>query len=152
MNKVAQALSPEDVLIDIDAANKENLFEDIAQFFEWRHGLNTALVYSSLLARERLGSTGIGNSVAIPHARMKGLMHTIGVFVRMRHSIDFDALDNRPVSMALVLLVPEHVDKEHLEMLATTATMFSDKHFRNQLQQCKTAAAIYQAIFAWSPA
>jgi len=150
MNMVAKLLSVDDILLDVDVKNIEDFFENIAQFLEWRHGISAALIHASLGAREELGSTGIGHHIAIPHTRIKGLTQTIGAFARLRHAIDFDAPDNQPVSMALVLLVPEHFNKEHLEMLAAAAKMFADKRFRNTLQQASNAAEIQWAFADWS--
>jgi len=149
MNVVAKLLSLDNILIDVEVGNKEGLLENVAQFFEWRYDLKAPLIYASLRAREDLGSTAIGHSVAIPHTRIKGLSHTLGAFVRMRHAIDFEAGDGLAVSMALILLVPEHVNKEHLDMLAAAADMFSNKRFRYKLQHTNSTAETYQAFVDW---
>ena len=150
MNVVAKLLSVDDILLDIDVKNEEDFFENIAQFLEWRHGINAALIHASLAAREELGSTGIGHHIAIPHTRLKGLTQTFGAFVRLRHGVDFDAPDNQPVSMALVLLVPEDFNKAHLAMLAAAAEMFADKRLRDALQQAGDVAEIHRVFTGWS--
>jgi PTS system nitrogen regulatory IIA component len=144
MNRVAKLLSADDILLDVDIADKESLLENISQFFEWRHSISATLIHASLRAREDLGSTAVGHHIAIPHTRIKGLNETRGAFMRLQHAIDFDAPDDQPVSMALILLVPEHFNKEHLETLAAAAKMFSNKRFREKIQSCNTPAKIYQ--------
>lgn len=150
MNVVTKLLSVDDILLDIDVKNEEDFFKHIAQFLEWRHGISAALIHASLGAREELGSTGIGHHIAIPHTRLKGLTQTLGAFVRLRHGIDFDAPDNQPVSMALVLLVPEDFNKEHLEMLAAAAKMFADRKFRSALQHASSSIEIYRTFIDWT--
>lgn len=150
MNVVAKLLSVEDILLDVDVKNKDDFLENIAQFFEWRYDISAALVHASLRAREDLGSTAVGHHIAIPHTRIKGLSQTFGAFARLRQAIDFDAPDNQPVAMALILLVPEHFTKEHLQTLAAAAEIFADKRFRNTLQQASSATEVHQAFAGWS--
>lgn len=147
MNKVAALLSSEDIQLDLEVFDKDALLRDIAQFFEWRRGVNAELVYRSLRARETLGSTGIGHGVAIPHARIKDLAQTSAVFIRTRQPLEYEAPDNKPVALVLALLVPEHVRQEHLELLAAAAKLFSDTTFRERLLSSGDSAHIH-SLFA----
>lgn len=149
MHALAKLLSREDVLIDVEAAGKKDVCENLAQFFEWRHNISAALTYKSLLARENLGSTAIGHRVAIPHARVKDISHTVGALIRTRNPIHFGEPDGRPVRLVLALLVPEHVIELHLRMLATAAKMFSEEHFVQQLITCEDAADLHCIFTRW---
>ncbi len=90
-------------------------------------------MFDSLFAREKLGSTGLGQGIAIPHGRIKGLKEAVGAFVRMKQPIPFDAPDGQPVNLIFVLLVPDRATDLHLQILSELAQMFSDKPFRERL-------------------
>jgi len=149
MNLIAPLLSPEHVRIDVDASGKSRIFEEVAQIFAALPGVDATHVVESLAAREKMGSTGIGQGVALPHARIKGLRQPLAAFMRLRHPISFDAPDGKPVSVLLVLLIPERATEEHLQLLAEAAQMFSDRRFRDQLRNQNDAAAIRQAFADW---
>jgi PTS system nitrogen regulatory IIA component len=108
-------------------------------------------VFDSLFARERLGSTGLGQGVAIPHGRIKGLKEAIGAFVRLAQPVPFDAPDGGPVSLVFVLLVPEKATEKHLQILSELAQMFSDKALREAMSRAPDAAALYELIASWQP-
>jgi len=148
MNTIGELLSLEDVLLDIDASSKRGVFERVGALFEQRHGLDHTKVADSLCARERLGSTGLGHGVALPHARVNGLREAAAAFVRTRLPIAFDAPDGKPVSDMIVLLVPEKATDVHLEILADVAQMFADKAFREKLRMCGDAAEVHRLIAA----
>jgi len=109
------------------------------------------VVFESLFARERLGSTGLGQGVAIPHGRIKGLKDALGAFVRLAQPVPFDAPDGKPVSLVFALLVPEQATEKHLEILSELAQMFSDRALREALAGAADAAALHQIITAWQP-
>ena len=136
MNALAKLLSAEDILLDVDVFNKSQLFEQAAKLFERRHGINGALALNNLLAREDLGSTGLGHGVAIPHARIHGLEQEVGLLVRTQRAIPFSAPDDKPVSLLLFLLVPDHANEAHLALLADAVKLFSDRNFREQFKRC----------------
>jgi PTS system nitrogen regulatory IIA component len=150
MNRIAPLLLESNILLDADAATKKRLFEQIAQLFEQHEQLSRSLVFDSLTARERLGSTGLGQGIAIPHGRIKGLKQALGAFVRPRQPIPFDAPDGRPVAQVFVLLVPEHATEEHLQLLSELAQMFSDKSFREQLATATDPAALHALFSNWT--
>src|SRR3989304_6284965 len=114
MSLIAKLLPPSNVLPDLAASSKKRLFEQVGLLFENRHGVAKAVVYDSLFDRERLGSTGLGQGVAIPHGRIKGLKEALAAFVRLAQQVPFDAPDGKPVNLVFALLVPVHATERHL--------------------------------------
>jgi PTS system nitrogen regulatory IIA component len=151
MSLVAKLLPQANVLPDLAASSKKRLFEQVGLLFENQHGVGRTVVFDSLFARERLGSTGLGQGVAIPHGRIKGLKDALGAFVRLAQPVPFDAPDGKPVSLVFALLVPEHATEKHLEILSELAQMFSDRATREALAGAADAAALHQIIAAWQP-
>jgi PTS system nitrogen regulatory IIA component len=151
MSLVAKLLSPANVVIDMQVSSKKRLFEQVGLLFENQHALARSLVFDSLFARERLGSTGLGQGVAIPHGRIKGLKEALGAFIRLAQPIPFDAPDANPVTLVFVLLVPEKATEKHLQLLSELAQMFSDKALRETMSRAPDAAALHQLITAWEP-
>ncbi len=149
MNLISSLLTPSHVALGVEANNKKALFERVAGLLEGVSGLTRAQVTDSLLARERLGSTGLGQGIAIPHGRVKGLREAVGAFVRLHAPIPFDAPDSQPVSLVFVLLVPERATDAHLQILSELAQMFSDRDFRAQLAQVPDALAAQRLIVGW---
>ena len=149
MSLISSLLEPSQVALDVDAPDKKALFERAAAMLEAASGLSRTQVVDSLLARERLGSTGLGQGIAIPHGRVKGLRNAVGAFLRVRAPIPFDAPDDRPVSMAFVLLVPERATDAHLQILSELAQMFSDRELRRQLAAAPEAASAQRLIAGW---
>src|SRR3989339_1582739 len=149
MNPLSNILSPSQVLLDLDVGSKKRVFEQAGVLFEAHLGLARSQVFDSLFAREKLGSTGLGQGVAIPHGRVKNLRDGIAAFVKTHHPIPFDSPDGQPVNLIFVLLVPERATDIHLQLLAELAQMFSDKTFREQLQNSNDPAAIHQLFSNW---
>jgi PTS system nitrogen regulatory IIA component len=118
MNLISTLLRPAHVALDVEAGNKKALFERAAGMLEGVSGLTRAQVTDSLLARERLGSTGLGQGIAIPHGRVKGLREAVCAFLRLSAPIPFDAPDSRPVSLIFVLLVPERATDDTCKILS----------------------------------
>ena len=151
MSLVAKLLAPSHVLVDLSASSKKRLFEQAGLLFENHDGLARSLVFESLFARERLGSTGLGQGVAIPHGRIKGLKEALGAFIRLAQPIAFDSPDGAPVSLVFVLLVPEKATEKHLQILSELAQMFSDRSLREAMSAAPDAAALHQLVTAWQP-
>ena len=149
MNRLASILPASQVLVGVDATSKKRAFEEAGLLFENLHGLSRALITDSLFARERLGSTGLGHGVAIPHGRIKGLKEAVGAFLRLAAPVQFDAPDGKPVSLLFVLLVPEQATEQHLQILSELAQMFSDRAFRENLTAAADAAAIHALFTGW---
>lgn len=124
------------ISLDNPAASKKKTLEIAAELLAAGDQLLSAeLVYEKLLERERLGSTGLANGIALPHARMKGVTRPIGALIRLTEGVDFDALDEQPVDLIFALLVPEAANEEHLNLLADLARMFRDSDLRQQIRQ-----------------
>ena len=151
MNEIAGLLPAANVLVDLDVANKKRLFEHVGLMFENNSAIRRTLVYDSLFAREKLGSTGLGQGIAVPHGRIKGLTDAVGAFIRTREPIPFDSPDGRGVSQVFVLLVPEHATDRHLQILSELAQMFSEKSFREQVASAPDAAALHRLFETWQP-
>ncbi len=149
MNQIAKLLPPANVLLDLDVGSKKRVFEHAGLLFENNHNLGRSLVFDSLFAREKLGSTGLGQGVAIPHGRIKGMKDAVGALVRLREPIAFDAPDGAPVGLIFVLLVPERATDLHLQILGELAQMFSDPAFRERLQAATTAADAHRLVTEW---
>jgi len=150
MNQIAKILPIADVVVDLDATSKKRVFEQAGLLFENNHGIARSLIYDALFAREKMGSTGLGQGIAIPHGRIKGLKEARGAFIRLAKPIPFDAPDGQPVNMVFVLLVPEVATEEHLQLLSELAQMFSDRTFRERLN-CAPAASDAHVVFAQWP-
>jgi nitrogen PTS system EIIA component len=151
MSLVAKLLPVVNVLPDLAVSSKKRLFEHLGVLFENQHGIASSSVFESLFARERLGSTGLGQGVAIPHGRIKGLKEALGAFVRLAQPVPFDAPDGKPVNLVFALLVPEHATEKHLEILSELAQMFSDRALREAMTAATDAQALHQLIAAWQP-
>lgn len=149
MNAVAQLLSPDDIVLDVDVSTKKRAFEEVGRLLERRHGLAQSQVVESLRARERLGSSGLGLGVALPHVRIKHLPQAAAVFMRLKLPIPFDAPDGKPVSDMLILLVPAHATEQHLQLLAEAAQMFSDRRFREQIRTCVDVGGVRRLFANW---
>jgi len=149
MSLIASLLSVSHVAVDVDAGSKKAVFERAAALLEADAGISRPQIVDSLLARERMGSTGLGQGIAIPHGRVKGIKQALGAFLRLRTPIPFEAPDDRPVSLVFVLLVPERATDVHLEILSELAQMFSDKLFRSQLSGALDATAAQRLIVEW---
>lgn len=151
MNLISRLLPPSNVLVGLDATSKKRVFEQAALLFENHQGIERGKVFDSLFARERLGSTGLGQGVAVPHGRIKGLREAVGAFIRVADPIPFDAPDGKPVSMLIFLLVPEQATQQHLEILSELAQMLSDRDFRESLTSAPEAGDVHKLLVNWEP-
>ncbi len=152
MNRLSQILPPSQVLVSVEATSKKRAFEEAGLLFENQHGLNRALITDSLFARERLGSTGLGHGVAIPHGRIKGLKAPMAAVFLLQAPIGFDAPDEQAVALLIFLLVPEAATQKHLEILSEIAELLSDAGLREQLKSSTDAAALHGLIAGWQSA
>lgn len=151
-NPISELLGPHDVLLDADCPDSEVLFAQAAPLLAARNGVPDRTIAHSLAERERLGSTGLGHGVALPHARMPNLRHAAAAVVRTRVPLAFDAPDGRPVSCFLFLLVPADAAEHHLALMASAASLFSDRRFREQLRTAPDAAAVIGLFAGANPA
>lgn len=151
MNLIAKLLPESHILLDADLTSKKRVFEQAGLLFENHENISRSTVFDSLFAREKLGSTGLGQGVAIPHGRIKGLKAASGAMIRVREAVPFDAPDGQNVRLVFVLLVPERATDEHLQILSELAQMFCDKPFRERLLSTETPAELHQLISEWEP-
>jgi len=149
VNAIAECLWPQDVLLDVDVADKNDLFQAIGRHMQREHELAPNWVSLSLSRREQAASTGLGEGVAIPHARVEGLSRVHALYARLKSPIPFDAPDGSPVSHVLVLLVPYPAAEEHLALLAAASQLFSDRRFRNRLEQCTHVHDVLRLFSDW---
>ena len=149
MNRLAAILPPAQALVQVDATSKKRAFEEAGLLFENLHGLNRALVADSLFARERLGSTGLGYGVAIPHGRIKGMKSPLAAVFLLAEPIGFDSPDEKPVNVMLFLLLPEATRQKHLEILSEIAEMLSDASLRDKLKLSRDAQELHALITDW---
>jgi len=151
MNRVSRLLPLNHVLLGLDVSSKKRLFEQIGLLFENSRQIPRARVFDSLFDREKLGSTGLGFGVAIPHGRIKTLKEPICGFVRTAAPIPFESPDGAPVNLVFAMLVPEHATEAHLEILSELAQMFSDPALREALASTEDIQAAHRMITEWSP-
>jgi PTS system nitrogen regulatory IIA component len=150
MNLIGKILQPNNILLDSEASHsKHTIFERASLLFEHNQGLSRSVVFDSLMKREKLGSTGLGKGVAIPHGRIAKLREATAAFIKVANPAPFDAPDRQPVNLVFVLLVPERATDLHLQILGELAQMFSDSEFRDALNECDDPAQLYQLFYNW---
>jgi len=149
MNRLSSILPIAQVLVGVEATSKKRAFEEAGLLFENLHGLSRALVTDSLFARERLGSTGLGHGVAIPHGRIKGLKSPMAAVFSLGQAIGFDAPDEQPVSLLIFLLVPEAATQKHLEILSEIAELLSDNGLRESIKTSPSSEELHRLIAQW---
>lgn len=142
MNPLSNILSASQVVLDLEVGSKKRVFEQAGMLFETHLGLARSLIFDSLFAREKLGSTGLGQGIAIPHGRIKGLKQAAGAFMRLTTPVPFESPDGRPVNLLFVLLVPEQATDQHLQILSELAQRFADRAFRESLLTAPDPAAV----------
>ena len=151
MTNIAKILPPANVLLDLEISSKKRAFEQAGLLFENNCSIARSTVSENLFARERLGSTGLGHGVAVPHGRIKGLKAPIAAFVRLKEGIPFESPDGQPVTLLIFLLIPDNVQQQHLETLSEIAEMLSNEDFRTELSQEPDPAIVHRKILAWQP-
>lgn len=151
MTNIAKILPQENVLLDLDVSSKKRAFEQAGLLFENNCGIARSTVSENLFARERLGSTGLGHGVAVPHGRIKGLKNPIAAFVRLQEAIPFESPDGQAVSLLIFLLMPDNVTQQHLEILSEIAEMLSDDEFRSNLQIETDVNLVHKHLTSWEP-
>ena len=149
MSTIAKLLSTKDIRLDMEIASRDRLLQEIARHMEHEYGMPQEWVFQSLSRREKIGSTALGEGVAIPHARIKDLQRIQLAYIRLRQPIPFDAPDDKPVSDILVILVPKEATEEHLRILSEVTQMFSDPQFRQQLRNCGEAGETKRLFDGW---
>ncbi|MBC3870532.1 PTS sugar transporter subunit IIA [Undibacterium oligocarboniphilum] len=151
MTNIAKILPLANVLLGLEISSKKRAFEQAGLLFENNCSIARSTVSDNLFARERLGSTGLGHGVAVPHGRIKGLKAPIAALVRLKDGIPFESPDGEPVSLLIFLLMPDNVTQQHLEILSEIAEMLSNETFRQELLAETEAQVVYEKILTWRP-
>jgi PTS system nitrogen regulatory IIA component len=150
---ITDLITRERIVCDSEVTSKKRVIEIISErLATGQTDLSARPIFDSLIGRERLGSTGLGHGVALPHGRFSQSQQAIGAFVKLRKGVDFDAIDRQPVDLVFGLLVPDHYTDEHLKILAYLAEMFSDRAFCQQLRDTDSDQALYERLKDWQPA
>jgi PTS system nitrogen regulatory IIA component len=138
------------IACNVNAHSKKRALEELSELISHdQTSISATDIFDCLLSRERLGSTGIGYGVAIPHGRLKNSNHTTAALIQLNRGIDFDAIDNQPVDILFALVVPDNTTEEHLKILALLAAMFKEDNTRSQLREAKSPDDVMQLIREW---
>jgi PTS system nitrogen regulatory IIA component len=141
--EIADLIGPDSVIADLRATSKKQALQELAERAAAITGLHERQIFDVLLERERLGTTGVGNGIAIPHGKLAGLKKLHGVFARLSTPIDFEAIDERPVDLIFLLLAPETAGADHLKALARVSRLLRDQAVCEKLRKTDTADALY---------
>lgn len=146
---IVEILSPERTICDVYGSSKKAVLEILASLIASADsGLSQTDVFMGLMAREKLGSTGLGKGIALPHGRLKGVNSALGAFVRLQHAIDYDSIDGSPVDVLFALVVPEQATQEHLEILSKLAETFSNDETLNKIRESSSRDHIFELLTA----
>ena len=143
-------VSPDSVICDADVNSKKRALEVLAELLAKNSGADNSLeIFHQLTEREKLGSTSLGQGIALPHARTSLCNQAVGAFIKVRNGIDFDSPDHEPTDLLFALLVPEHYTDEHLEILASIASLFNEKSFCHNLRTANTNKELHNRLTSW---
>jgi PTS system nitrogen regulatory IIA component len=150
---ITDLISRERIVCNSDVTSKKRVIETLSELLSTGQAdLTPRPIFDSLIGRERLGSTGLGHGVALPHGRFNQSQKAIGAFIKISKGVDFDAIDRQPVDLVFGLLVPDHYTDEHLKILAYLAEMFSDRVFCQQLRESDSDQHLFERLRDWLPA
>ena len=144
--EIADLITPDAVVARLRTANKKQLLQELARRAADLVGLHERQIFDVLLERERLGSTGVGNGIAIPHGKLAGLKRLQGMFLRLNPPVDFDAVDEQPVDLVFLLLAPESAGADHLKALARVSRFLRDRSVCEKLRGAEHPDAIYALL------
>ena len=144
-------ISPDAVIASLRATSKKQALQELARKAAGLTGLEERRIFEVLLERERLGTTGVGNGIAIPHGKLPELTRLYGIFARLDKPIDFDSIDDEPVDLIFLLLAPESAGADHLKALARVSRLLRDRTICSKLRGCDTADGLY-AVLTQAPA
>ncbi len=143
---VSALLSPQAIFLDTEISSKKKLLQLIANIVADRTQLPESSIYNNLLNRERLGSTGLGQGFAVPHARLADLDNTMACFFRLKEAVNFEAPDNRPVDLVFTIIIPQEATEEHLLILSSLARIFSREDVCEAIRNAVSKDEIVQII------
>lgn len=148
---IGEILNPQAVACRETAGSKKRVLEKVSKLLASAEGLNEIDIFDKLLERERLGSTGLGQGVAIPHCRLPDARRAAIALLTLQLPVNFEARDGNPVDIVFALVVPEHCTETHLQILAKAAEMFSNPEFCARLRACETNQQLYELVNSWQP-
>ena len=143
---ISDILSEDMVLAHVEAESKRNMLEQLSKFVAEKENIDENSVFEAILEHENLGSTGYGDGVAFPHARIEGLDKVIAVFARLDKGVDYESLDSHPVDLVAFLLSPEKSGEDHLKALAAMSRVLKDEETCRKIREAKSAHEIYVAL------
>ena len=146
--ELGDLVSREAVVPSLPASNKKQVLQELARKASQQTGIDTREIYDALQQRERLGSTGFGSGIAIPHVKLRGIERTLCIFARLQSAVDFEALDGEPVDLIFLLLSPEHASGDHLKTLARISRLVREPATTERLRAARDAAAIHAVLCA----
>jgi PTS system nitrogen regulatory IIA component len=150
---IGEIISPDRVQVQRDIHSKKRALEEISRLLAaGAPALSAEDILASLTAREKLGSTGLGGGVAIPHGRMRGIENSVGAFLRVGDGVDYEASDGQKVDLVFGLLVPQNCNEEHLKILAHLAEMFLDEDFCAKARAGNDPKLLHSLLIGYSPA
>ncbi|EKE76873.1 MULTISPECIES: PTS IIA-like nitrogen regulatory protein PtsN [Oceanibaculum] len=149
--EIMDLISPDAVIASLRATSKKQALQELARKAADLTGLEERRIFEVLLERERLGTTGVGNGIAIPHGKLPELTRLYGIFARLDKPIDFDSIDDEPVDLIFLLLAPESAGADHLKALARVSRLLRDRTICSKLRGCDTADGLY-AVLTQAPA
>jgi PTS system nitrogen regulatory IIA component len=144
--EIADLITPKSVIAQLRVTNKKQALQELAKRAAALTGAGDRAIYDVLVERERLGTTGVGNGIAIPHGKLKGLARFYGIFARLERPIPFEAIDERPVDLIFVLLAPEDAGADHLKALARISRLLRDREMCEKLRGTDNADALYALL------
>ncbi len=139
-------LAPDDIIASLQAASKKHALQELANVAAERTGLDAREIFNTLLQRERLGSTGLGRGIAIPHVKLEGLKRIVCLFARLEQPIEYESHDSEPVDLMFLLLAPEHASGDHLKALASISRVVREPSMLDALRSAADAAALRSAL------
>lgn len=144
--EIRDLLQPEAVVANLKAANKKQLLQELARHASRITGVSDRKIFETLLERERLGSTGVGSGIAIPHGKLSDFKRLYGIFARVERPLDFDSIDEQPVDLIFLLLAPEGAGADHLKALARVSRLLRDSSMCDKLRGAETADGLYMVL------
>lgn len=148
--QLTELIPPERIACNVDANSKKRVLEQLSELISsGENHITSAEIFDSLINRERLGGTGVGYGVAIPHGRLKNSHVTLGALIKLKQAVDFDAMDNQPVDLLFALIVPEESTAEHLQVLAKIAGMFNDEEMRAKMRSAENPQDLHDLVLKW---
>src|SRR3954469_13848985 len=144
--EISDLLQPEAVISGLKVSSKKQALQDLARHAAQITGVNDRRIFETLLERERLGTTGVGNGIAIPHGKLADFKRLYGVFARLDKPIDFDAIDEQPVDLIFLLLAPEGAGADHLKALARVSRLLRDSSMCEKLRGADSAHGLYMLL------